>query len=243
VRVVLASAGRNHVAMHRTSLLVVDDHIVLGEALVARLGSEPEIDRAAAVGTAREALDLLEAERFDLALVDLNLGADDGLTLCAHLRERHPELCVIMLTCATSPELVVDALRAGASGWIPKDAPVEQLLDALRQVRAGAAWLPSRMLRDVLDELLRDRAAQDRVPELLSRLSGREREVLRELATGQDMGSIARRLYLSQNTVRTHIQNILSKLEVHSRLAAVALVRNDLDQLAPYAIEPGGRRT
>jgi DNA-binding NarL/FixJ family response regulator len=240
VRVVLTSGRRNHVAMHRSSILVVDDHLVLGQALVARLGSEPEIDRVDAVGTAQQALDLLAAERFDLALVDVDLGADDGLALCGQLLARQPGLCVVMLTCSTSTELVVDALRAGASGWVPKDAPVDQLLDALRQVRAGAAWLPSRMLRDVLDELMRDRTTQDRVPELLARLSGREREVLRELAAGHDMGSIAHRLYLSQNTVRTHIQNILTKLEVHSRLAAVALVRDHLDQLAPCAAEPGG---
>jgi DNA-binding NarL/FixJ family response regulator len=229
--------------MQRSSILVVDDHIVLGQALVARLGTEPEIGQAQAVGTAREALQLLGTERFDVALVDLNLGADDGLVLCAQLRECHPDLSVIMLTCATSTELVVDALRAGASGWVPKDAPVDQLLDALRQVRAGAAWLPGRVLRDVLEELLRDRAAEDRVAELLSRLSIREREVLRELATGQDMTSIAGRLYLSQNTVRTHIQNILTKLEVHSRLAAVALARDHLDLPTPYLAEPLAQRT
>jgi len=229
--------------MQRSSILVVDDHIVLGQALVTRLGSEPDIARVRAAATATEALAILENERFDVALLDLDLGADDGLVLCARLRERHPGLCVIMLTCATSTELVVDALRAGASGWVPKDAPVDQLLDALRQVRAGAAWLPGRMLRDVLDELLRDRTAEDRVSDLVSRLSARERQVLYELATGQDMTSIARRLYLSQNTVRTHIQNILAKLEVHSRLAAVALARDYLDLPVPYPGQPLAQRT
>lgn len=207
---------------------MVDDHVVLGQALVARLEAEPDVDRAHAVATAREALAAVGSGRFDIALVDVNLGADDGLALCAQLHHRAPDLRVIMLSCATETETVVGALRAGAVGWVPKDLPVDQLVDVLRQVRAGAAWLPGLMLRGVLDEFLRDRFEQDRELELLDRLSVRERQVLRELAAGHDVASIAERLFLSQNTVRTHIQNILGKLEVHSRVAAVALVHGSL---------------
>jgi DNA-binding NarL/FixJ family response regulator len=209
-------------------ILVVDDHIALGQALVARLSAEPDVHRAHAVATARDALAAVGSERFDIALVDVDLGADDGLVLCARLHEREPELRLVMLSCATETATVMGALRAGAVGWVPKDMPMDQLLDAFRQVRAGAAWLPGWMLRGVLDEFFRDRSEQDRVQELLGRLSVREQEVLTELADGQDLPSIAERLFLSQNTVRTHVQNILAKLEVHSRLAAVALVRGHL---------------
>jgi DNA-binding NarL/FixJ family response regulator len=220
----------------RSCILVVDDHVALGQALVARLGAEPDVDRARAAATARDALAAVRSDRFDIALVDVNLGADDGLALCAQLRHQDPDLRVLMLSCATETETVVGALRAGAVGWVPKDMPIDQLLDALRQVRAGAAWLPGLMLRGVLDEFLQDRSEQDRELELLDRLSGRERQVLRELAAGHDVPLIAGRLFLSQNTVRTHIQNILGKLEVHSRVAAVALVHGSLgraDRVAP----------
>lgn len=216
--------------MQRSRILVVDDHVVLGQALVARLGAEPDVDGACAVATAHDALAAAGSDRFDIALVDVNLGVDDGLALCAELRHRQPELRVLMLSCATETETVVGALRAGAVGWVPKDMPVDQVLDVLRQVRAGAAWLPGLMLRGVLAEFLRDRSEQDRELELLDRLSGRERQVLRELAAGHDVPSIAERLFLSQNTVRTHIQNILGKLEVHSRVAAVALVHGSLSR-------------
>ena len=149
-----------------------------------------------------------------------------------------------MLSCATETETVVGALRAGAVGWVPKDLPVQQLMDVLRQVRAGAAWLPGLMLRGVLDEFLRDRSEQDRELELLDRLSVRERQVLRELAAGHDVPSIAERLFLSQNTVRTHIQNILGKLEVHSRVAAVALVHGSLGRAGRVSAQPeAGRMT
>ena len=221
---------------------MVDDHVVLGQALVARLETEPDVDRADAVATAREALAAIGSGRFDIALVDVNLGADDGLALCAQLHRRAPDLRVLMLSCATETETVVGALRAGAVGWVPKDLPVQQLMDVLRQVRAGAAWLPGLMLRGVLEEFLRDRSEQDRELELLDRLSVRELQVLRELAAGQDVPSIAERLFLSQNTVRTHIQNILGKLEVHSRVAAVALVQGSLGRAGREPAQPEAGR-
>src|SRR3954452_23633608 len=123
-------------------ILVVDDHVVLGQALVARLDAEPDIDGGHAVATSSEALAAIGSGRFDIALVDVNLGADDGLALCAQLHQRAPDLRVLMLSCATETETVVGALRAGAVGWVPKDLPIHQLVDVLRQVRAGAAWLP-----------------------------------------------------------------------------------------------------
>lgn len=218
---------------------MVDDHIALGQALVARLGAEPDVDRAESVATATEALAAVGAERFDIALVDVDLGSDDGLALCARLRQQEPGLRVVMLSCASDAHTVVCALQAGALGWVPKDLPIDQLLDAFRQVRVGAAWLPGSILRAVLDEFLRERSAQDRELELLDRLSERERQVLRELAAGHDVASIAERLFLSQNTVRTHIQNILGKLEVHSRVAAVALVHGSLGPPAGSPSEAG----
>jgi len=226
----------------RSCILVVDDHVALGQAVVARLSAEPDIDRARAVATAHDALAAARSDRFDIALVDVNLGADDGLALCAQLRHQQPDLRVLMLSCATETETVVGALRAGAVGWVPKDMPIDQLLDAVRQVRAGAAWLPGLMLRGVLDEFLRDRSEQDRELELLDRLSCRERQVLRELAAGHDVPSIAGQLYLSQNTVRTHIQNILGKLEVHSRVAAVALVHGSLGRVDRVGPRPEASR-
>jgi len=206
-------------AVQRSQVLVVDDHRAFAGALAARLSAEPDVHVVAAVVGCAEALATLAAEHVDLALVDLTLGADDGLELVRAMRDRQPDLVVVMVTEVDDDAAATAAVRFGVSGWVLKHAPVEDLLRVLRGVLAGESWYPPRMLTGVLHRLVRP-ADEDGA---LGRLTPREREVLACMVDGLDRQGIAERLYLSSNTVRTHVQNMLSKLEVHSGLEAVAV--------------------
>jgi DNA-binding NarL/FixJ family response regulator len=123
-----------------------------------------------------------------------------------------------------SDNLACTAVRAGVRGWVPKDSSMEHLLAVIRGVRRGETWIPPPLLTRVLAELvtMRDKIEEDNGR--LANLTAREREVLNCLAAGLSRAEIGRRLYLSTNTVRTHVQNLMTKLDVHSSVAAVALV-------------------
>ncbi|MBF9069751.1 response regulator transcription factor [Streptacidiphilus fuscans] len=115
------------------------------------------------------------------------------------------------------------AIRAGVRGWVPKDSSLQHLLAVIRGVRSGETWIPPRLLTRVLAELMTLHDDQERDAERLATLSAREREVLDGLAAGLSRAEIGRRLFLSTNTVRSHVQNLMTKLDVHSSVAAVAL--------------------
>jgi DNA-binding NarL/FixJ family response regulator len=204
-------------------IVIVDDHRVFSEAVAARLDAEPDLRVVATAASPLEAVAAVEALRPDLALVDVELGSGDGIELTAQLRDLAPELTVLVVSCISDPVRVGEAVRAGAAGWVTKDAPTDELIDAIRGSMRGESWIPPRILTGVLRELLAARRALDHDSERFSRLTPRERLVLECMADGLDRQAIAQRLFLSTNTVRTHIQNILTKLQVHSSLEAVAL--------------------
>src|SRR5919197_1179839 len=118
---------------------------------------------------------------------------------------------------------VVDAVRAGASAWVIKDASFDELAGAIRGALRGESWIPPRLLTGVLSQMQGTQKEADEFEQRLARLTDREHEVLRCMVAGLGRASIARQLFLSKNTIRTHMQNILAKLEVHSSLEAVAL--------------------
>jgi DNA-binding NarL/FixJ family response regulator len=205
-------------------IVIVDAHRVFAEAVAHRLGGEPDLSVVAAVATPSEALAAVETHRPDLALVDADLGRADGVELAAALRTAAPNLAVLMVSADADPVRVSEAVRAGVSGWLTKDAGTEELLAAVRGAPRGETHIAPRILTGVIRELLASRRALDADAERLARLTPRERAVLECMADGLDRQAIARRLYLSTNTVRTHVQNILTKLGVHSSLEAVALM-------------------
>lgn len=209
--------------MNPVRVLIVDDHRVFAEAIATRLEAEPDIVVVGTAATGREALTAIEELRPDLVLMDVELAGEDGIELAARLRERRPDLVLAVVSCLSDPVRVRDAVGVGAFAWVTKDAPIEELLSAIRGAMRGESWIPPAILTGVFKELLTTRRGLDEDEERLARLTPRERHVLECMADGLDRTAIAERLYLSANTVRTHVQNILAKLQVHSSLEAVAL--------------------
>lgn len=212
-------------AVSSVRLMVVDDHLAFAEALAERLRLEPGFEVPSVVTTAAAAQREVSMREIDVALLDLQLPDVDGITLAGQLRAVRPDLCVVMVAAGGEAEHVAGAIRAGATSWVAKDSSIDQLIDAVRAALRKEARFPGRLLTRALTVLLSAEHERVAAEETLSKLTAREVEVLTCMADGLGRAEIAERLYLSPNTVRTHMQSILGKLGVHSSLAAVALGR------------------
>ncbi|TQK45069.1 LuxR family two component transcriptional regulator [Streptomyces sp. SLBN-118] len=256
--------------MVRIRVLVVDDHRIFAESLAAALAAEPDVDVAAA-GSGPAALRCLEraaveGRRFDVMLVDADLGTQpvpgagavvaravpdngeeglvDGISLVGGVRSGQPAVRTVVLAEKDDPRRAALALQAGASGWVAKDCSLQRLLAVIRGVLRDETHLPPALLTGVLRELTAARKHRTESERLVESLTPREREVLRCMVAGLGRKAVAERLFLSPHTVRTHMQNVLGKLGVHSTLAAVALARRagvgPVD-LAGDVVERGGQ--
>jgi DNA-binding NarL/FixJ family response regulator len=203
------------------SVLVVDDHAIFADALQARLAQEPGIGPVRTAYSAAHGRVLIDQDPPRVLLLDLALGADDGLELADYVRAAHPYCQPLMLTGVESTADVVSGLRRGVRGWLPKTIDVGDLVRAVRGVAQGEAWLSPALLGAVLPDLVA--APAPAPPDPLAVLTAREREVLQCLVDGLSRAQIAMRLHVSANTVRTHTQNLLAKLGAHSTLESVAL--------------------
>ncbi|MFD5319321.1 LuxR C-terminal-related transcriptional regulator [Streptomyces sp. NPDC127098] len=212
--------------MDRIRVLVVDEHRIFAESLATALTAEQDVD-AAAVGSLAAAHQLLERAPFDVLLLDAGLreGVEGEGSLLATAQERLPALRAVMLAAYDDPKLAAQALAAGASGWVAKDSSLARLLQVVRGVLRDETHVSPALLTGVLRELSRDRRHRTEHQRLVESLTPRELEVLRCMLAGLGRKAVAERLYLSPHTVRTHMQNVLGKLGVHSTLAAVALAR------------------
>ncbi|MDT0346984.1 response regulator transcription factor [Streptomyces litchfieldiae] len=218
--------------MDRIRVLVVDGHRIFAESLATALTAEQDVE-ATAVGSVPAALHLLERARpgtevpFDVLLLDVDLdgAASENGSLLATARDRFPGLHPVMLAAADDPGRAARALTAGACGWVAKDSSLARLLQVVRGVLRDETHIPPALLTGVLRELHRDGHHRSEHQRLVESLTPRELEVLRCMLAGLGRKAVAERLYLSPHTVRTHMQNVLGKLGVHSTLAAVALAR------------------
>lgn len=209
--------------MHPTRVLIVDDHALFAEALAARLGREPDLVILPVAADARRALALTATERPDVAVLDMALGAESGLDVLDRLQERHPDVRVVMLTALSDVGAMVEAIRRGAVGWLPKTESAEHVARVVRSAARRGGWIPPELLGEVLRRLRADEPEPNGDARLLATLTPREREVLQCMVDGLGRAEIAERLGLSANTVRTHTQNLLAKLETHSALEAITL--------------------
>ncbi|AUG80622.1 transcriptional regulator [Kitasatospora sp. MMS16-BH015] len=176
-----------------------------------------------AVTALAEARALAAAGRADLVVADIGLLTAGPTAAGPSWGRDLPVPLVVLSDGSRDAELVTAAVRAGVRGWVPKDSALQHLLVVIRGVLRGETWLPPVLLTTVVDELVALRSAQDEGAERLATLTAREREVLGCLCAGLSRPEIGRRLFLSTNTVRTHVQNMMLKLDVHSSVAAVAL--------------------
>ena len=205
-------------------VLLADGHSLFREAMRVVLEAQDDLSVVAEAADGMQALAEARVNEPDVALIDLQLPNSDGLRTTASLADTQPSCRTLVLSDNDDEELLVLALEAGATGFITKSSPIHELLSATRRVHAGEAVVPPHMLGGLLGRLIARRRERDQAMRLLARLTSREREVLVLLARGADKAGIARALVISPETARTHVQNVLHKLEQHSRLEAAAFV-------------------
>jgi DNA-binding NarL/FixJ family response regulator len=225
-------------------ILLADEQSLFRQAVRLVLESQGDMEVVAEARDGRGAVARAEQTRPDVALIDADLPNGDGIRSTALIKERVPECRVLLLASEESERTLIDALEAGATGYLTKDSPLSELIGATRAVHQGELMIPLRMLSSLITRLLVARREQHQALLLVSSLTRREREILALLSSGAGNDSIAQRLVISPETARTHIQNLLSKLGVHSRLEAAAFVaRNGVvrDLMTEWAISAGTR--
>lgn len=197
-------------------VLIVDDHRLFADAMhMALEGRGLEVSGIASTGA--EAVRIAERVEFDLALVDINLPDADGLEVAKTLAIMRPGAKVLVVTASNDPQMVLETMRLGLHGFLPKDTPLNLFMRSVSTALKGQMVIPHRLANAAAGGMSDD----ERDARLRARhLTARELEVLAMLAEGATSADIRGRLVVSPNTVRTHIQNILSKLQVHSRLEA-----------------------
>jgi len=204
----------------RIRVLLVDDHQLLTGSLAAVLSREPDIEVVGQAGTVADAR-ALSRERLDIVLMDYRLPDGTGAEATRAIKARWPSAHVVMLTALNDDETVLESIQAGADGYLTKDRAVDEVVGAVRAAHAGETLLPRSVIMGIAQRVA---AARDRTVERrpIEPLTPRELEVLRALAEGLSTPEISERLFIAPNTLRTHVQNIMGKLRVHSKLEAVA---------------------
>jgi two-component system, NarL family, nitrate/nitrite response regulator NarL len=209
-------------------ILVVDDHDLFRSGLRRLLNAEEDLRCVGEASSATEAIRRAGELRPDVVVMDLNMPGGSGIGATRAILETMPETAVLMLTVSEADGEVLDAVLAGASGYLLKDATLPQIVDAVHAAAAGQALIAPQVA-GVLLERLREHGPPQPAPRAALALSARELDVLRLLASGSDNGEIARSLHLSPSTIKHHVSSIFEKLGVDNRVqAAVIAVREGL---------------
>jgi len=202
-------------------VLIVDDQVLVRTGFRLILSAEPDIEVVGEAGDGRDAIALARATAPDVVLMDVRMPDVDGIEATAAIVQEPTSPRVLVLTTFDLDDVVYDALRAGASGFLLKDAPEERLLTAIRVVADGGSLFAPSVTRRLIEEF--SRRAAPAAPPTLEELTPRELEVLRLVAGGLSNGEIAARLVVSEHTVKTHVAHILQKLDLRDRTQAVVL--------------------
>ncbi len=195
----------------KVNVVLIEDHNDFRNSLEFFLNSSGHVD-CKSFPDAESALRYMEFKLPDVVIMDIHLPGMDGIQCTAHLREHYPHLQVLICTVHEDEDKIFNALRAGAAGYLLKRAPVDELIEAIRQVLAGGSPMSPAIARRVVSSF-RPKKTND-----LNALSEREQEVLDLLSTGMTAREIGEKLFVSANTVRTHIRHIYEKLHVQSRV-------------------------
>jgi two-component system nitrate/nitrite response regulator NarL len=203
--------------MSRIRLVVVDDHALFRKGLVSLLEEMPDFVVVGEAANGQDALPVIDRVKPDIILLDINMPVMDGIQTLAAIRKSQPEQKVLMLTISQNDDDLISAIVTGANGYVLKNTEPDVLHNILVQVAAGNSVLSPEITAKVLQAVRRSQSDRSR-----GLLSDREVEVLKCLARGQTTAQIANVLFISENTVKTHIRHILEKMEVNNRAEAVA---------------------
>ena len=203
-------------------VLVVDDHALFRRGLQMVLGSESDIEVVGEAGDGAEALKVASETLPDIVLMDVRMPRRGGIDATTAIKDAVPSAKIIMLTISDEEGDLYDAIKAGAMGYLLKEISIEEVASAVRAVYNGQSLISPSMASKLLNEfatMVRKDDERQQVP--APRLTDREMEVLKLVAKGLNNRDIAKQLFISENTVKNHIRNILEKLQLHSRMEAV----------------------
>lgn len=201
-------------------VVVVDDQELFRRGLTMLLGVEPDIEVVGEAGDGVTAVDLVVETMPDIVLLDVRMPKRSGLEACMRIKEQAPSARIIMLTVSDEEGDLYEAVKNGASGYLLKDSSIEEVAQAIRVVAEGQSLISPSMAAKLIDEF-KEISRTDREVGTVPRLTDRELEVLRLVATGLNNREVAKQLFISENTVKNHVRNILEKLQLHSRMEAV----------------------
>jgi DNA-binding NarL/FixJ family response regulator len=210
-------------AAHR--VLLAHTYRGFAEALAERLGGEPDLEIVAICTDMKKVEVVLSLESIDVLLVDWRFD-QPGTRKIRQVREQSPSIRVAIISDTDGATHAVAAARAGVLGWVQTSESVSRLCDVIRGMCRGEMWFPPSFVTAALGQLMRDREEQNAGQALIGTLTAREREILRCLLAGHTRSDIARELYISPDTVRTHVHNLLHRLGVHDSVAATAIARH-----------------
>ncbi|MFI6441747.1 response regulator [Streptomyces sp. NPDC050759] len=218
-------------------VFLLDDHEVVRRGITDLLDAEPDISVVGDADTVEHALVRGPALRPDVAVLDVRLPDGDGITVCRELRNQMPELACLMLTSFDEEDALLDAIMAGASGYVLKQIRGSDLVSAVRTVASGQSMLDPATTARLIRSLRAEPAETPALAPELAGLSPRERDILALIGDGLTNREIGKKLYLSEKTVKNHISRLLAKLGVQRRVQA-AVLASQLEQP-----NPGGRPT
>jgi two-component system, NarL family, response regulator DevR len=206
--------------MKKQRIVLVDDHELVRMGLKSLLEHHPQFDVVGEAGSAREALEQVEALKPDVVVMDIRLPGTSGIDACEQIVNQYPETKVLMLTSYAEDEMLFSAIRAGASGYVLKQIGSDDLIKAIESVGRGEALLDPAVTQRVFQEVRR--AVKEEEASAFSHLSQQEKHVLLLVSEGKTNREIAKNLFLGEGTVRNYVSSILSKLSVNNRAEAAA---------------------
>jgi DNA-binding NarL/FixJ family response regulator len=206
--------------------LIVDDHALFRRGLEMVLDAEDDIEVVGEASDGTEAVEKAGESLPDVVLMDIRMPRSSGIEACRAMKEVAPSAKIVMLTISDEEEDLFEAIRAGASGYLLKDIPLDEVAAVVRSVHGGQSLINPSMAAKLLTEfaVLARRDEGERTQDVPApRLTDREIQVLKLVARGMNNRDIAKELFISENTVKNHVRNILEKLQIHSRMEAVMI--------------------
>jgi DNA-binding NarL/FixJ family response regulator len=214
--------GRGMVADERIRLLIADDHELFRRGLRMVLEDEDDIEIVDEAGDGEVAVEVAREHIPDVVVMDVRMPGLSGIQAARRIKEEEPGTKILVLTISDEEDDLYDAIKAGANGYLLKEISIDEIANAVRSVHSGQSLISPSMASKLLDEfaaMIKKEEQKEEVP--APRLTPREMEVLEHVAQGMNNREIAKALFISENTVKNHVRNILEKLHLHSRMEAV----------------------